>query len=52
VVVDALVEEEIGPTVRGSDDVKRSRRYGSYGYHHHKYAKRYANHKADSPAKQ
>jgi tyrosine-protein kinase Etk/Wzc len=34
------------------NDVERSRRYGSYGYYHHKYAKRYANHKADSPAKQ
>ena len=34
------------------NDVKRSRRYGSYGYYYHKYAKRYADHKADTPAKQ
>jgi capsular exopolysaccharide synthesis family protein len=29
------------------NDVRRSRQYGSYYYYHHKYRKRYANHKAD-----
>jgi tyrosine-protein kinase Etk/Wzc len=30
------------------NDVRRSRQYGSYYYYHHKYRKRYANHKADA----
>jgi hypothetical protein len=52
VVVDTLIEEEVGPAVCGRGDVKRSRRDGSYYYYHHKYHKRCANRKADSQAEQ